>query len=310
MSLSLTVSVNIVLTGFSGAGKTEQAKRVFDACTPAGSYPFRPMLVITCEASTSGTMGAVLDHKDCTVVRVDSLAEFEAALGRIEGGHRAGYDDGNLLQHGQPFRSVFFDGWTALVEGSKGDARALALEEDGGKKTLSGTSRQNDERVMSKAAGAEARVALRLWSGIAATHPGLLMLSTAHAGEKWMPKPGSKQGERIQVGERLDLPPLAARWLMNGTNLCIYFGRALVDADTLEDLDTVEPEQVAPSYYALTRAVTIGGYQYDLIKWQDGVITAPVKWNDPDLGAALLGSPLLIRHDTPKSATKPATPPV
>jgi hypothetical protein len=142
------------------------------------------------------------------------------------------------------------------------------------------------------------------------------MLSTAHAAEKWVPKPGAKQGERIQVGERLDLAPLPMRWLMNGANCCLLLARQLVDVDSLEVLDQVEPEEVAPSYYALTRAVTVAGYQYDNVKWQGNVFRATdpanpqphdvrVKWNDPDLGAALLESPLLITPPAPKPAKVP-----
>ena len=321
--LSLKSTASIVLTGWSGVGKTEQAKLVFDAVFPSWAlafknpadlpttaHPFRPMLVISCETSTSGTMGKILSHPDCTFIAVDNLEEFTAALTVLDHGHGAKYDaEGTLTQYGTPFRSVFFDGWTALTEGSKGDARILALAAAGGDKTLAGTAKQNDGRVMSKAAAAEIRNAQRLWVGAGAKpqHKGLLMLSTAHADQKWAPKPGSKQGERSQIGEQLDLPPKAARWLMNNANLCLYLGRILPDVQDINDLDAEDEPDMVPFYFALTRPLSSGGgtYQYDLIKWQDGIIRTRTKWNHPDLGAALLESPLLITPPVPKPSKVP-----
>jgi len=320
MALSLKNSISLVLTGWLQSGKTEQAKRVFNAQTASGAHPFRPMLVISCETSTGGTMGEVLDHKDCTFVAIDNLEEFTAALGLLDAGHRAQFDeDGDITVQGVPFRSVFFDGWTAFTEGSKADAQTLATEDDG-KKTLDSKAKQNDARIPAKVGAAESRVALRQWAGAGAKHQGLLMISTAHAAEKWIPKPNAKpgSGERVQVGERLDLAPLPMRWLMNGANCCLLLARQLVDVDDLETLDNVTPDEVAPSYYALTRPVTVAGYQYDNVKWQSGVFrpidpTKPrshdvrVKWNDPDLGAALLESPLLITPPAPKPAKVPTS---
>jgi|GEM_PF-5044941 len=328
MTLALKNSLSIVLTGWLQSGKTEQAKRVFDARRADNSYPFRPMLVISCETSTSGTMGRVISHKDCTYVAIDNLAEYTAAVTTIlDAGHGAQFDqDGDITVQGHPFRSVFFDGWTAFTEGSKADAQTLATEDDG-KKTLDPKAKQNDARIPAKVGAAEARVALRQWSGAGAKHQGLLMISTAHAAEKWIPKPNAAKGsgERIQVGERLDLAPLPMRWLMNGANCCLLLKRQLVDVDSLDQLDAVEPEDVAPTYYALTRPVTIAGYEYDNVKWQDGIfrptkrdaegkiIAQPhdvrVKWNNPDLGAALLESPLLIAPPKPTASPSPKVPP-
>lgn len=332
MSLSLISTVSIVMTGWSGVGKTKQAADVFNARHANGAHPFRPMLVISCEASTSGTMGKILASKDCTYVTVDNLAEFQAALAVLDAGHHAQHDEhGNLIAHGTPFRSVFFDGWTAFTESSKSDARSLATEEDG-KKTLDGKAKQNDERIMSKAGAAEARMALRAWSGAGARHEGLLMLSTAHAAEKWIPKPGAKQGERIQVGEKLDLPPLPTRWLMNGANMILYFGRKLADVGTTPGMEAVDHlgdiqvvrTNIAPHYFALTYPITHHGYVYECVKWQDNIFrkvdpAAPkaydvqVVWHNPDLGQALLESPLLIPPTPPipkakqSAATTPAS---
>jgi hypothetical protein len=333
MSLSLKSTVSIVMTGWSGVGKTKQAANVFNAVLPAWAqafaskpddvptraFPFRPMLVISCETSTAGTMGQILASRDCTHVTVDNLAEFQQALALLDDGHNAQRDDeGNVITRGTAFRSVFFDGWTAFTEGSKSDARNLAVEEDG-KKTLDGKAKQNDERIMSKAGAAEARSALRAWSGAGARHEGLLMLSTAHACEKWMPKPGAKQGERVQVGERLDLPPKPCLWLMNGANMILYFGRILADAGTItkaESLDAlgdINRADVAPSYFALTAPIKVQEYLYECVKWQDNVFRpidpkkpqphdVQVVWRNPDLGAALLESPLLIPPPAPKAA--------
>lgn len=317
MTLAFTNSIQIVLTGPSGVGKTEQVKRVFNARRPDGSYPFRPMMVASSEESTAGTMGHVLAGSDCTFVKVDSLADFTTAMARLDAGHGATFDEeGDCTQFGVPFRSVFFDGWTAFTEASKADAQALALEEDGGK-TLSGKAKQNDPRVAAKVGASDARVALRQWSGAGSKHKGLLMLSTAHASEKWAPIPGSKQGERYQCGEQLDLAPLPAKWLYNGANLLIMLGRALVEAESLEALEGVSAEEVAPAYYAITHPIKTTDSTYtNLIKWQDGIFRAAdpakprphdvhVRWNNPDLGAALLESPLLLPSPTPKAPKVP-----
>lgn len=332
--LSLKNTISLVLSGDRQVGKTYQAKQVFDAVFPSwalvyknpadlptAAHPFRPMLVISCENSTAGTMAEVIAHKDCTFVPIDNLEQFEHALTILNHGHGAKYDaDGDCTQKGQPFRSVFFDGWTAFTEGSKGDARGLALTEGGGTKTLDDKAKQNDERNMSRAAGAEARTAARLWASAAATHTGILMLSTAHLQEKWMPKPGSKTRERIQTGETLDLPPKPLKWLLNNCNACFLLMRKLPEIGDLDDLDSDSPPDITPTYFALTQPVNAAGFERDAIKWQDGIF-APVnpctprnarmpkdvhvKWNNPDLGAALLESPLLITPPAPKPSKVP-----
>ncbi len=310
--LAFKSTLSIVITGLSQAGKNEQIKRIFNARLPDGTYPFRPLYIVTSEESGKGTMGDVLTHPDCTHVSITTLEEFTNAIGpTFDAGHRPTYDpQGNLTGYGTPFRVLCFDGWTAFTEAAKMDAQALAVEEDGSK-TLNGKAKQNDPRIAAKVGASEARVALREWSGVGAKHPGLLMLSTAHASEKWAPIPGAKQGERYQCGEQLDLAYQPAKWLYNGANLLIMLARALVEAESLDALEDATAEDVAPNYFALTRPVSIAGYTYsNLIKWQDGIFastpeTKRVKWNNPDLGAALLESPLLLatQKPTPKTAS-------
>jgi hypothetical protein len=322
MTLSLKVSLSIVFTGPSGVGKSEQAKRVFNARRADGSYPFRPMLVLYSEESTKGTLGKILSSPDCTSAPVDNLADFTAGMVILDAGHGAQFDqDGDITVQGHPFRSVFFDGWTAFTEGSKADAQALALKEDGSK-TLDGKAKQNDPRVSAKVGASDTRVALRQWSSAGAKHVGLLLLSTAHAAEKWEPIPGSKQGERRQCGEQLDLSYQPAKWLYNWANCLIMLGRSLVEAESLDALEDVDVADVAPAYYAITHPIKVLDYTYsNLIKWQDGIFRPAipgkpqphdvrVKWNNPDLGAALLESPLLIAPPAkPTASPSPKVPP-
>ena len=110
-----------------------------------------------------------------------------------------------------------------------------------------------------------------------------------------MPKPGAKQGERIQVGEQLDLPPRARKWLYNGCNMMILLQRVLPEVAAAEDLDAMDLDDDAsePTYEAILKPVVVGGYQLDLIKYQRGVLAGmKVRWQSPDLGQALLDSPL------------------
>jgi hypothetical protein len=292
-----TSSPNIILTGWSGVGKTEQARRVFNAVErdprlpevgqPKGRevHPFRPMCVIRCEASTAVTMADVLAHPDCTEVVVETAADFAAAL-------RALYEDEHGNRVACRFGSVFFDGWTTLCENATSDAMERARAAEGARST-SNQDASNDNRKMREHANKDLRMVLKAWNAAVACAGGTVFLSTAHADEKWMPKPNGKQGERIQVGEQPNLPPLSRRWLYNSASLMLLLQRVVPEADSLEALEQADDEQLEPTYHAITRPCTIGGYDYaDVVKWQAGLLDLRAVWREPDLGAALLVSPM------------------
>lgn len=293
MKTGFTISPNIIMAGWSQVGKTEQARRVFNAEVVTGDgvtarravHPFRPMLVIRCEASTAVTMADVLAHPECEEVVVETAEQFIDAMRLI------GLDeDGNQVP--SRFGSVFFDGWTTLLENAVSDAMVRAREAEGGRST-SNHDAQNDNRKMREQGNKDLRLVLKAWNAAVARSAGTVFLSTAHADEKWMPKPGAKQGERIQVGEQPNLPPLSRRWLYNSANLMILFQRVDPSAPDLESLEQATEEELAPSYHAITRPCTIADYTYgDIVKWQKGLIDAKVVWREPDLGAALLASPM------------------
>lgn len=300
MSTGFKVPINIITTGWSQSGKSEQARRVFNAHEPVSAepdskkrYPFRPMLVVHCDPSTAATMADVLAHKMCTSVPVEPDGEkFAAALATaIEAGHSM--PNGTVV----PFASVFFDGWTSLAEGARGDAREAARTAEAGadatdrKKSVDQKDTSNDERKLSAAANREVRTAIKAWNSHVVTMTGVVFLSTAHADEKWMPKLGA----RIQVGEQLDLPPKARRWLFNGCNAMVLLQRILPEVASAEDLDAadIDDPSLTPSYVAIMKPVVVGGYELDLIKYQRGLFAGmPVRWHDPDMGVALLTSPL------------------
>lgn len=305
MSTGFKNSLNIVLTGWSGSGKSEQIKRVFNACEPVpppeGSppetkarkrFPFRPMLVIYCDPSTAATMADVLAHKDCTAVQVapDGEKFAEALTAALEAGHvRA---DGVAV----PFATVVFDGWTAMTEGERGDAREAARAGETAAKTVDQKDTSNDERKLSAAANRAARTAIKRWNSHVMTSDGVLFLSTAHAAEKWVnvTGPKAKQGERRQSGEQFDLPPKAREWLYRSCNMSILVRRLLPEV-TAEQLDatSLDDETCTPTYDAILKPVVLDGSELDLVKYQRGVLAGmPVRWHDPDLGAALLLSPL------------------
>lgn len=272
MSDILRQSISIVLVGVGGTGKTFQIKSVWDQMED-GKRLFSPVLFITCEASTMATAQDILDDPGCAHVNVRSYSDFQAALSKLDQGHK-----------GEPFRLVVFDGWSLFNEGVK---TTQAKNAEGKAKDL---------RVLSSRSALDIRIAVSDWSAAALKHK-VVMLSTCHVTEDWR---GASMEDRRRVGLKLKLSADAATNLVDQSSVVLYLSRILPDftpyANDVEKLgELIDSGAMSPTYYAVTRPCTWQGDELAFIKHQDGVYGEGKDRGllvSPNLGQLIVNSPL------------------
>lgn len=301
MSGAMRESIAIVLAGKSQTGKNKKIVQVFDAKEKDGSFPFRPAAYIRVEQSGNATTARMLQHKDCVVFEATTA---EDVVGILENDIPKGHP-----QTGEAFRLVALDGWTQLAENTIGDAREQVIAEQP-------KQRHNFQMHSARATG-PLRDALKAWNAASLNSDGVVFISTCVVEEKWIERPGGKQGERTMVGWQLALPPKPGQRLLLISSTILYCLRKLPEIDEYLDgefnedgeknAQSLEEDwksgEIGHRYLTITRAVIYQGFEIDFVKMQDNLFrTLPVLWRNADLGAALLQSPLY--KSQPKDSNK------